>query len=124
MASPMVRRALPALVNPAVKALCIAALISLAICVFVIVLIAVGRDVPAISMPEIVALGGTKAVSRAPVNRAITNPVLIAVLSRRIQAIAAAISATSPASVAIPISVAVPVIAVIAANFTESALIS
>src|SRR5437899_7846002 len=83
MASPMVRRALPALVNSAVKALCIAALVCLAICVFVIVLVAVGWDVPAIGMPEVVALRWTKAVSGTPVDRSIINPVLIAVLSRR-----------------------------------------
>src|SRR5438270_4719833 len=126
---------LSALINAGVVALLVGVGVSLAIGLFVIILVAVRRNISAIPAPVIVALRGTIAVAGAPVASAVIQPILIAILARGIQAIAsivaavtvtipAAVAVTIPVAIAVTISVSIRVTPAIAAHFTKSALVS
>src|SRR5438270_213102 len=118
---------LSALINAGVVALLVGVGVSLAIGLFVIILVAVRRNISAIPAPVIVALRGTIAVAGAPVASAVIQPILIAILARGIQAIAsivAAVAVTIPVAIAVTISVSIRVTPTIAAHFTKSALVS
>src|SRR5438270_12524808 len=118
---------LSALINAGVVARLVGVGVSLAIGLFVIILVAVRGNISAIPAPVIVALRGMIAVAGAPVASAVIQPILIAILARGIQAIAsivAAVTVTIPAAVAVTVSVSIRVTAAIAAHFAESALVA
>src|SRR6476661_7730964 len=110
----------------AVVTLLVAVLVGLAIRLLVVFPVAVCRYVTVVSTLEIAVVSRTVAVPGAPIVGPVVESVLITVLSRCIQSVAA-ISATA-ISAAITISIVVPIpvaaIAIVAAAFAEPALVS